>query len=127
MHDDAAALYKKALTTRERLNGPNAWETAQLLRDIADNQCDAGNLDAAEPIYRRSIEIVANMKGREYHLAFCLANLGELLLRQGKRDEAEALSRRALETYDQVKGDFPLNRALCLTTLAETRRKQKKI
>jgi len=127
MHDEAAALYKKALTTRERLNGPKAWETAQLLRDIADNKRDAGELGAAEPIYRRAIEIVAGIKGREYHLAFCLANLGELQLRQGKVDEAEALCRQALDLYEKVPGQFPLNLALCDATLGEALRKQKKV
>jgi len=126
MNDDAAPLYKKALAIREKVNGPKSWETAQLLRDIADNRRDAGELDAAEAIYRKAISIVNGMQGFEYHLAFCLANLGELHLRQDKLDEAEALCRQALDTYDKAKGKFPFNLALCYGTLGETLRRQKK-
>jgi tetratricopeptide (TPR) repeat protein len=126
MHNEAGDLYKKALATREKLNGSKAWETAQLLRDIADNHRDAGRYDAAEPIYRKAISIVTGMEGREFHLAFCLANLGELRLRQDRPEEAEALCRQALDIYEKAKGKFPFNLALCHGTLGEALRRQNK-
>jgi len=120
-------LYRKALIYREKAEGPKSWQVAQLLRDVADNHRDAGRLDAAEPLYRKSIGIVSKMPDRKYHLAFCLANLGENQLRRDKLDEAEALSRQALDVYDQQKAPVPFNRALCYATLGESLRRQKKL
>lgn len=47
-YDQAEPLYKQALAIRENANGPKAWETAQLMRDLADLHRDAGRADEAE-------------------------------------------------------------------------------
>jgi tetratricopeptide (TPR) repeat protein len=125
--DEAEALYKKALAIREKWNGPKAWETAQLMRDLADNHRDAGRYDAAEPIYRSAISMLDRMKGREYHLAFCLANLGELMLLQDRLDEAESLAQQAMGVYRQQNMNVPHNRVFCAATLGEVQSRQRKI
>jgi tetratricopeptide (TPR) repeat protein len=124
--EEAEASYKKALTIREKLNGPRAWETAQLLRDIADNHRDAGRYEAAEPVYRSAISMLTGQKGREYHLAFCLANLGELMLLTERVEEAEAVCRQGLEIYREKNLNVPLNRAFCQATLGEVLARQGK-
>lgn len=124
--DLAEPLYRKALAIRERVNGPNAWETAQLLRDLADLERDAGKFDAAEALYRRALTILEGTKGPEFQSASCLANLGELYVREGKLVEAEALSRRADAIYESLKVPLHLNRALCEGTLGEALRLRKK-
>lgn len=125
-YEKAEPLYKRALAIREKVNGPNAWETAQLLRDIATLHRDAGRLEAAEPIYRRALQALEKSPGKDYHQAYCLASLGELLVRQEKSDEAEALCRQALETYKRQRAPAQYNRALCYSTLGESLRIQKK-
>jgi hypothetical protein len=125
-YDLAEPLYKKALAVREKVNGPDAWETAQLIRDLADLNRDAGRLDAAEALYKRSLKILEGKKDQEYHTAFCLANLGELRLRQSKAVEAEALCRQATAMYERLKSPSHLNEALCQGTLGESLRQQKK-
>lgn len=124
--DQAEPLYKQALTIREKVNGPKAWETAQLMRDMADLNRDMGRADEAEAIYKQAITILEPIKDREYHLAFCLANLGELYLRQAKLDEAEALCRQALAIYKRGKGAMQFNLAVCQGTLGEVLAQQKK-
>jgi len=126
-YDEAEALYKKALAIREKVNGAKAWETAQLMRDLADNHRDAGRYDAAEPIYRSAIATLDGMKGREYHLAFCLANLGESMLLQDKVDEAEALAQQGMDIYRKHKIVAQQNRAFCLATLGEAQARLKKV
>lgn len=126
-YDLAEPLYKQALAIREKVNGPKAWETAQLMRDFADMNRDMGRADEAEAIYKQAITILEPIKDREYHLAFCLANLGELYLRQGKLDEAEALCRQALVIYKRGKwAAMQFNLALCHGTLGEALAQQKK-
>jgi len=125
--DLSEPLYRKVLIHREKFGGPKSWQTARLLRDIADNHRDAGRLDAAETLYRRAIGIDDEMEDRKYHMAFCLANLGENQLRQDKLEEAEALCRQALDVYDQQKAPVSFNRALCYATLGESLRRQKKL
>jgi tetratricopeptide (TPR) repeat protein len=126
-YDEAEALYKKSLAIRERVNGPKAWETAQLMRDLADNHRDAGRYDAAEPIYRSAIAMLDGQKGREYHLAFCLANLGELMLLQDRLEEAGALAQQAMNIYREQNLNVPHNRVFCAATLGEVQARQKKI
>lgn len=125
-YDLAEPLYKKALAVREKVNGPKSWETAQLIRDLADLNRDAGRLEGAEALYKRSLSILEGIKDKEYHVAFCLANLAELRLRQGKLEEAEALCRRAAALYDRLPSPAHFNLALCHGTLGEALRTQKK-
>jgi len=125
--DQAHVYFNKALALRERSSkGPNAPEMAQLVRDAAAMFRDAGRLDAAEPLYRRAIRDLEKAAGKEYHLALAQMGLGELFLRQGKLQEAEALARQASETYDRQKSAVPFDRADCLATLAEALHRQKK-
>ena len=126
-HDKAEPLYKSALAIRESVNGTDAWETAQLIRDLADNHRDAGRMEAAEALYKRALSILEGKADREYHTAFCLANLGELYVRQGKAAEGEALCREAMAIYDRQLAPVPLNKALCYGTIGEALRQQKKL
>ncbi len=126
-YDIAEPLLKKALVIREKVNGPDAWETAQLIRDLADVNRELGRFDEAEALYKRALKILEAHKNREYHVAFCLANLGELRLRQGKPEEAEALCRQAAGYYEKVKGTLHLNLALCFGTIGESLHQQKKL
>lgn len=125
-YDLAEPLYKKALAVREKLNGPDSWETAQLLRDLADCNRDAGRLEEADALYKQALRILEDKKDKDYHVAFCLANLGELRLRQGKLEEAEALCRRAAALYDGLPEPAHLNMALCHGTLGDSLMQQKK-
>jgi hypothetical protein len=126
-YDQAEALYKRALALREKANGPNAWETGQLMPDLADNHRDAGRTDAAEALYKQALKILETHKGREYHIAFTLANLAELKVRAGQAAEAEALVRQSLATYDKQQAPVPFNRGLAHATLAEALRQQKRL
>ncbi|MBD2161203.1 tetratricopeptide repeat protein [Limnothrix sp. FACHB-1083] len=82
---------------------------ATSLNNLAALYYSQGQYEAAEPLYRRALEIQERVLGADHpDTAASLNNLAELYRSQGRYEAAEPLYRRALEIWERVLGaDHP--------------------
>ncbi len=97
-HDEAEAMYLRALGTFERVYGPDHYEIAVNLNNLAGVRQAQGRLVDGEVLYRRALTIKEALLGSEHpDVALTLNNLALLLDAMGKTSEAEPLYQRALQ------------------------------
>jgi tetratricopeptide (TPR) repeat protein len=97
-HDEAEAMYLRALATFERVYGPDHYEIAVNLNNLAGVRQAQGRLVDGEALYRRALTIKETLLGSEHpDVALTLNNLALLLDAMGKTSEAEPLYERALQ------------------------------
>lgn len=103
----AAALVAAtdALKAVEQALGPDHYETANSLSDLARLYLDQGKYDRAEGYCKRALDIYQRKLGT-YHpqIAEALYNLSEVYLRQEKSDLVEPLYKQALLNYEMLYG-----------------------
>jgi tetratricopeptide (TPR) repeat protein len=76
--------------------GPDHPTTAQFLNDLAAIYQAQGNYTEAEPLYRRSLEILEMALGPEHpNVPKALDNYAEQLRETGRADEAAEMAARA--------------------------------
>jgi tetratricopeptide (TPR) repeat protein len=105
-----AISFKEAvLSTVTSMFGPDAQETATALDNLALTYKNLARYTAAEPLYRRAIEIGEKTLGKDHpDVARDYNDLAALFERQGKYAEAEPLYRRAIEIGEKTLGkDHP--------------------
>jgi tetratricopeptide (TPR) repeat protein len=111
MGDYAVAVsFKEAvLSTVTSVFGPDAQETATALDSLALTYKNFARYTAAEPLYRRAIEIHEKTLGKDHpDVARDYNNLALLRMNQGRYAEAEPLFRRAIEIDKKALGkDHP--------------------
>jgi CHAT domain-containing protein/Tfp pilus assembly protein PilF len=115
-HDAAEEVARRMIALCE---GPPPRELlAQGLFHRAQLAERRGDLAAAEPAYRRAVEILEQQLGPEApELALRLNQLGYLLFRRAKLAEAEVLCRRALGILERALGEDARELCPCLNDL----------
>jgi tetratricopeptide (TPR) repeat protein len=108
-YDESEAIYRRALAIFEQTFGPEHYEVASNLHNLAAVLCARGDLDQAEKLYRRALGIKEKLLGEDSpDAALTLNNLGALLTRAGRPEEAAGLLQRAVTIlYDRVAPDHP--------------------
>jgi len=103
--EEAEAFADEGLALlRERGTDPGAL--ARGLSHRAGLYKDSGDLEAAEGLYRESLEMKVRLLGEEHEdVAIGKNNLGLVLKKQGKLDEAEQLYRESLELRVKLYGE----------------------
>jgi tetratricopeptide (TPR) repeat protein len=98
-YDESKAIYRRALVTFEKVFGPEHYEVASNLHNLAAVLCTRGDLDEAEKLYRRALAIKEKLLGAESpDAALTRNNLGALLNRKGCPREAAAVLQSSVET-----------------------------
>ncbi|MEP0846404.1 MAG: serine/threonine protein kinase [Phycisphaerae bacterium] len=100
----AESSYREALeTTRSSLGDENPAYTVRILSGLANVQAANGQAGAAEQTYREALGVLdAAPSAAVSDRAGVLNNLGLLLLREQRLDEAEPLIVEAVETYRRL-------------------------
>jgi tetratricopeptide (TPR) repeat protein len=113
-YQDSEPLYKRALATREEVQGPGHPDTATSVNNLAFLYWHQGKLDEAEQLLKRALAIREEALGDKHpDTAYSLNNLASLYHAQGKLTEAEPLLKEALATFKKVQGpDHPDTRAV---------------
>jgi len=99
---EAEQLYRRALTIRERTQGPDHPDVAATLNNLAGVLAAQGNYDAAQPALERALTIRQKTLGNDHVLtAESLNNLALLYAAQGNADAAEPLYQRAVAVLEK--------------------------
>lgn len=126
------ALYKQAVvycqgavTLYEQLLGPDHWEVALALNNLALVYDEWGKYTEAEPRFRRILTMLEQTLPPDHpDLAGSLHNLARCRMFQGDFSQAEQLSQRALAILEKALGSDHLDLAPFLNTLATIYRDQ---
>lgn len=86
-----------------------AWETPNRLGNTHQAQA---RYDEAENAYRRALQIIQPLHGRDVAYAVVANNLGAVLQRRGRVDEAEQMYRAAIEAWNDAPALFAAHQAL---------------
>ena len=102
-HDEAEGLLRDALKIFERTYGPEHYEVAVILHNLATIHHRDGGFAEAEALYRRALTIKENVLGSEHpELATTLNNLGVLYKERGDNDLALTLISRAVSLLERL-------------------------
>ena len=117
---------KAALETFQKAVGLTTWMPAEQeairsdrLKRLVRDRVDAGDIEGALQ--------TAALIVYEYHKAIALIEIAEAQAKSGRRDEANSLFRKAIQTAGEIKirdplrdrpGNFHLNSSECLRTIA---------
>jgi len=114
----AEAWYERALTTRERVLGPEHPLTASSLNNLAEVLRERGELTAAKPLQERALAIRQRVLGPEHPLtAASLTNMAELHYNQGDVTAARRLFEHSLAIRERVLGPSHHDTAASLNDL----------
>lgn len=108
-YEESEAIYRSALAVFEKTFGPEHYEVASNLHNLAAVLCARGDLDQAERLYLRALTIKEMLLGAESpDAALTRNNLGALLNLKGRPREAVALLQRAVAVLqDRLAPDHP--------------------
>jgi tetratricopeptide (TPR) repeat protein len=108
-HDESEPIYRRALAIFEKAFGPEHYEVASNLHNLAAAVCARGDLDEAEQLYRRALTIKEKILGvKNPGAALTRNNLGALLNMLGRPNEAVPLLKSAVEILQgQLGPDHP--------------------
>src|ERR1700722_13335448 len=125
-YDESEAIYRRALVIFEKTFGPEHYEVASNLHNLAAVVCSRGDLAQAEKLYRRALAVKEKLLGADStDAALTLNNLGALLTRAGRPEEGAGLLQRAFTIlHHRVPPDHPhlaLARANLESALRSTR------
>ena len=105
-YDESEPIYRRALAAFEQIYGPEHYEIAVNLNNLANVRYARGAMAEAEALLRRALAMKEHILGRQHpDTALTVNNLGVLLQSAGKRAEARRLFRRALKTFQRVLGE----------------------
>ncbi len=109
---EALPVLQRALAMGERTMGPEHAYVGEMLNTRGLIEMALGDAPAAEHSHRRALLILEKAFGPEHALtAATLDTLAESVARQGRRDEALALSDRAGRVLDALPAEHPSRRA----------------
>ena len=117
---EALEHFTRALTTLERVTGPDHPELASILNGRANTLLALGRLDEASADYERALAISETRLGAEHpRVIVCLTNIASLRRQQGHVAEARALFEKVLAA-DQARHPDHADVAVDLEQLAST-------
>ena len=100
---EAESLHRRALTIREKAEGPNHPDIATSLSSLAELCVSQGRPAESEPLYQRALAIRERALGPDNpEVAASLSSLAELYVTLGRYADAEPLLERALEIRERV-------------------------
>jgi tetratricopeptide (TPR) repeat protein len=118
-YGDAELLFKRALTIREKVLGPDHSDVALTLNNLALLYKEQGKDFEAEPLYEQALSIYEKALGPDHsHVATCLNNLASLYKSQGKYAEAEPLFVQSLAICEKTLGPEHPHVGACLSNIA---------
>lgn len=101
-HAEALIAANKALLMAEDELEPDHPDIALILNALAMQHYALGQLDQAEPLYKRAlINAEKTLEENDPFIAVCLNNLAELYDDQGKSDQTEGMYIRALDITER--------------------------
>lgn len=103
-YKQAEPLYLQAEKLLEGVHSEH--DKIHLLINLGTLYANTGRLPDAEAAFRRVNLAYLEETGQTYQLAVLLLNLGDVLLEQGKPEEAEPLLRLSLERFLELKDRF---------------------
>jgi tetratricopeptide (TPR) repeat protein len=105
---EAEQLYRRTLEIRERIQGPNHPDVAQVLNNLAALEAAQGKYDAAQPLLERALTIRQTALGEDDVLtAESLSNLALLHAAEGDAAAAEPLYQHALSILEKTNSPHP--------------------
>lgn len=117
---EAELLYQRLLHIQEQRLGPEHFEMAYSLNNLADLYHQQGKYAEAEPLYWRALHIFEQWLGPEHpQVTDPINNLANLYRDQGKYAEAKPLYWRALSILDPKKASWHPKVASFLCSLAK--------
>ncbi|HEU5060115.1 MAG TPA: serine/threonine-protein kinase, partial [Kofleriaceae bacterium] len=100
--------FERALAIRERALGPEHPLVAESLGDLGIVLDELGDAAGAEANLRRWLAVEEKTDPNGQNMAAPLVNLGVVLRKGGRNDEARPLIQRAISLYESVRGaEFP--------------------
>ena len=120
-YPQAEAVALQALAVMEKAVGKGHPDVANLLNNLGSIYTDTGDYTAAEPIYQRSIRILAEVAGEDADLQRLRVqsrnNLATLYRMQGRYAEAEPVFKTALALAKKSFGPEDLEVSTTLNNL----------
>lgn len=105
LHAEAGILFRTAIQIDEQRVGPDHFDVARDLYNLATLHSSKGDWADAETVLRRAIGIFELQLGHEHpNVAMALGKLGSVLHRQDRFADAEAALRRALQIQECAQG-----------------------
>jgi len=105
-YEEAAALMKRSLEIDEKFLGASHWKIALDLNNLAALETKRKRLPAAEALLRRALAIEEGTELNTPEHARELANLGEVLARQKKFEEAAGRFEQAFAIWEKRPGSM---------------------
>jgi len=108
-YGESETIYRRVLAIFEATFGPEHYEVAANLHNLAAVLCTRGDLDEAEQFYRRALAIKEKLLGADSpDAALTRNNLGALLNLAGRPEEATGLLQSAVAVLqDRFTPDHP--------------------
>jgi serine/threonine protein kinase len=103
-YGEALALHQQVLAGRTKVLGPSHKDTIFALSNVGADLVEIGDLGRAEPILREVLERRQRLGAAPEDVAAALNNLGAVLQREDRIEEAAQMYRRALQLYIGVYG-----------------------
>jgi tetratricopeptide (TPR) repeat protein len=105
-HEKVVASWENAISCFEKHNPPLLMDIAAITNNLGFTTKSAGNLDAAEDYFLKSLEIMHSVVGpRHAETASVSNNLGAVYLAAGYLEQAREMHMMALETRTSLFGD----------------------
>jgi Flp pilus assembly protein TadD len=122
--EEAIPLFRRARETALDLFGPESYRVAMITHNLARTLGQAGAVEEADAEFRAAIDLAERaFPAGNPTVHIFRANHGELLLRAGRRAEAEELLAPAAEELAAALGEDHPRTAAAREWLAEARRR----
>ena len=118
-YDQVIAAWEKAVSFFELANPPMKMDMATIINNLGFTAKSAGNLDAAEDYFLKSLELMHSVVGTKHaETASVCNNLGAVYLAAGYLEQAREMHMMALETRKELFGDHHPDTAQSYNNLA---------
>ncbi|MBY0113983.1 MAG: serine/threonine-protein kinase [Phycisphaerales bacterium] len=125
--EDAAAAQREAVAIRTAVHGGQSLEVAESQNNLASSLFQLDKKDESIALFEASLAIRRSLLRPDHPLIVRgEANLGLVLSRVGRLDDAATMLIRSAEAWDKAFGPEHSGRVATITSLAQTLRKQSK-
>jgi tetratricopeptide (TPR) repeat protein len=118
-YEQVIAAWEKAVSFFELTSPPMKMDMATIINNLGFTAKSAGNLDAAEDYFLKSLELMHSVVGTKHaETASVCNNLGAVYLAAGYLEQAREMHMMALETRRELFGDHHPDTAQSYNNLA---------